>query len=91
MPLLGTNDYSRKLNIFEKDQEKNEGLLRMELERLLARAEKQSDQKIDVSRMADCLTSIHRAVASTLQFIHFMEITRNVGGILYGSRVNAAG
>lgn len=78
MPLLGSKPEARKLQIFPDDIEQNHSLIHIELQRLLQRALKESDREIDAQELAQQFVDLHRVIPSTRQFIHLLEILRNV-------------
>lgn len=90
MPLMGSKPEGHKLQIFPGNSRKNETLIRLELERLLRRALKDSQSEHYARQFARNLTALYRVVPSTQQFIHLLEMIRNVEVKPHDSRVDAA-
>lgn len=85
-------DAINKIAVFQNEKEHlNDLLLKIELQRLLQRALKESGRHHDVSMLADDLLRLHRDSDSTFQFIQLLEIVRNLGGIIHGSTSTETG
>lgn len=78
MPLLGSKPDARKLQIFPNDAKQNHSLIRLEIERLLQRALKESHNADRARELALQLVDVYRVIPSTRQFIHLLEIIRNL-------------